>query len=760
MSEPTVVRFRDQRNEDDEPQREEVGLPRVWTRERWSDEWVESTDVWPEACTWACGPTVSTAQVRRIYGRVSRGGEAWESEERAPWTLPRYVKIEFPCDDGTSRLWYGRLEVGAEQLEGTATVRTGVSSGGIPLTEQVQSGQLVYMAYGLEQLLARHQIRDSRFDRGAGTEKTEDRITFNARGKRNRGNADHSGTHVFYYDPRDTDNCSYWSTRDIVEYLLRWQTPRDSLNARQVVFECAAEDLEKLPNWDSPAIEQDGATTLSLIHRLVARQRLFTHWWEYDAADDVVRLRIETLAPNEVKLSAAPDAKIPACSRQMQYLFDVDTATSASLKDSDLQVYDVVVATGAPEVSVGTFSWQDNTLRAGWSAAHEHEYEYGASLVGGYNSLSLAEKQKRNIAARSAAEFEDVYSRFVIKPSWDQRVGDGLGGASSPLFVGDDGPVPVYFPECFVLQGLPLYPGVDYSSDRVEKQLVVEDEPADELERRPVLCLFRRPVADSDGNRRWVRGEEIGRLARLEGINPEDADRITVHCSVPAQSHGVVMKISGHHQHAIAATEFAPLDEDERAPQWDFATGCLVTLALPNGRLTSARFPANDPPGVDTVRVLELDAGGRYERIYVAPQTVVDVDRNGQLVRSTGGWIERPENCRAILRDIAQVAAAWYSIPHRVVEVETSRMLSTEELSLGDLVLTVGDDQIAQNEQFITVNATVSEIRITWPTTEGGGAPSTPTLSIATFAGELDALAVGPADFTGNPFKRRRVIKL
>jgi hypothetical protein len=758
MSDPITVRFRDRLDEDDKPLREAAGLPRVWTRERWSDAWTEDTDVWPEVATWSCGPTVATAQLRRIYGRVSRGGQDWQSEGRDPWTLPRYVKIEFPCDDDTSRTWYGRIEIGSEQLEGTSVVRTGIAAGGLPLTEQVQSGQLVYMAYGLEQMLARHQIRDARFDRNAGTEKTEDRIAFNARGKRNRGNADHSGTYVFYYDPRDTTNCSYWSTRDIVKYLLRWQTPRDSLNARQVVFECAADDLDKLPDWDSPSIEQDGATTLSLIHRLISRQRLFTHWWEVNG--DTVRLRVETLAPNDVNLSAAPGAKIPAASRQVLYLFDLDRATSANLKDSGLQVYDVVVATGAPEVSVGTFSWQDNTLKAGWTVAQEHEYEYGASLMGGYASASLAEKQKRNVAARAAAEFDDVYSRFVIKPSWDQRVANGLGGASSPLFVGDDGPIPVYFPECFVMQGLPFYPGVSYGSDRIEKQQVVEDEPADELERRPVLCLFRRPVADADGKQRWLRTEEIGRLAKLEGIDPEDAERITVHCSVPAQSHGVVFKISGHAQHAIAATEFAPLDEDERAPQWDFATGCLVTLALQNGRLTSARFPAADPPGVDTVRVLEIDAGGRYERIYVAPQTVVDVDRDGQLVRSTGGWIERPANCRAILRDIARVAAAWYSIPHKVVEVETSRMLATSELALSDLVVTVGDETIPQNDQFVTVNATVSEIRLTWPTSEGDGPPSVPTLSIATFAGELDALAVGPADFQGNPFKRRRVIKL
>ena len=136
---------------------------------------------------------------------------------------------------------------------------------------------------------------------------------------------------------------------------------------------------------------------------------------------------------------------------------------------------------------------------------------------------------------------------------------------------------------------------------------------------------------------------------------------------------------------------------------------------------------------------------GSSSRIGRAPRTVVGVDKQGQLVRSDGGWIERPANVRQVLEDLARVAGGWYTIPHQVVTVETSRMIGADIIALGDLIQTVGDNAMANNTHVTTVNATVSEIRLTWPTTEGAQTPAAPMLVINTFAGELDPLTFGPS---------------
>lgn len=730
--------------------RPEADAPEVFTRDRWSDSWAAEISCWAEAASWACGPALPTAQLRYVYGRqrkyLSNLPQRFMTVDKLHWPLPRYVQIYHAADDGgTSRYWYGLIEVVADQVEGIATVITGYTSRGKPITAEVVTGQQVFTCFGMEQLLARHQIRDSRFDRGSGAETNAARLCFNAHGKPNRGNTDHSGAKVFYYQPNDKANCSYWSTRDIVEYLLRYQTPRDALNARQVIFECA--DLAKLPNWDAPVIEQEGATTLSLIQRLASRQRLLTHWFEVvnDGGVDKVRLRIETLTPNTIALAVGGGATVPEATRQLRLLHDRDNATTIAIKDSELQVYDVIYARGAPELSVGTFSWRDTTLQAGWTAAQQTAYQYGASQLPNYQNIPLAEQQKMNVAARADPRLDDVFSKFTIPPNWDQTVGDGVGGARSIMFPGPAGATPVYYATCYVEHGLPLYPGIDYSAAWVHTGGAVALEPRDEVERSHVLVVFRKPTADQDGRRRWFRAEDMGQLGKVEGVDAADSDRVAIHVSVPSHSHGVQLRVSGSPQHAIAHTEFVALDADDKMPEWDFADGCLVTLALPSGQRVFGRWPATDPAGRDSIRVLEIDAGGRYERVFVAPFTVVGIDKQGELLRSAGGWLERPANVLQILEDLARVAGGWYTIPHRVVTIETSRILGKDVITLGDLIQSVGDNTIPNNTHVTTVNATVSEIRVTWPTTEGAQTPVAATLTINTFAGELDPLTFGPS---------------
>lgn len=741
----------------------------------WTDPWdftAESLWLEPESITWCCGPSIPTAQLRHVYGRLKgfySGADfaKYGNRSKKTFPLPQYVKIDMWGDRaaaGGHLTWIGRIEHDADQQSGLLAIEHRDRRGRLRQIERVATGQQIFTAFGLEQILARHPIRTTRFERGFGIERNDSRVTFNMHGKPNRSMIEHDGTYVFWYDTRTQANVAYWSTRDIVKYLLRWQTPRDVHNARQIKFDISAADAAKLPDWDAPELEQDGETTLGLIQRLVARQRLFNHWWEVQTieGEETVMLRISTLATQDVPLSVRPDAKIPAAARQLRVIHENDPETSVTVGANEIETVDVVYARGAPALFVGSFSWADSTLVAGWTDEQQKRYEYGNSQAADYDDLPLVEQQKRNAAARSDPRLDDVFSRFTIPAWWDQRVADGLGNVFTDLFRGDAGPIPVYYPTMFIEQGLPFYPGVDYSSDRIASGAAVASEPRDAMERMPVLVVFRKPTADADGRQRWFRGEEMSRLGSIEGIDPDDADRISVTVVVPSHSHSIQMRVSGTSQHAIAKTEFNALDEDDRVPSWDFASGCIVTLALPSGEYVTGRWPAVDPPHVDAIRVKEIDAGGRYERIFVAAQTVVGVNSDGNLVRSFSGFIERPVNVITVLNDLAHLAGAWYTVPHKPVTIDTATILDPQQLWLGDMIVELGDPDVPDNQHRAIVNAAVTQVTLNWPIAESEGDPPPARMTIHTFAGELDPLQVGPAQLppAGNPFKARRVIKL
>jgi hypothetical protein len=756
-----------------------LGKPVVHTREKWADAWAETEHLYPEEGVWSTSPTMPAATLLWTYGRLLHPGEnAVEFVDKLDWHVGRYVKIEVPCDldEAASvaekkpvflkRYWFGIIEQIVEDQLGTFDYPT-TGANNKPTKRIVAGGTQRLVCLGLEHLLSRNRIRTCIFDRGGGATGNDSTIPFNLPGGRgNRGLVEYDGAYVFYYDlDGGAANVTSWNTREIVRYLLRYQSPRDSLNARSIKFRVAADSVDKLPNWDLPYLDQDNATTLSLLQRLVDRRRLLSFWFDVvtDGAEDVVEMHVETIVPNAVQLTIAPTAKIEAAARQLICNYERDPATRGTVRDSELGLYDRVIARGAKAVSIATFSHVDGTLAKAWLPADQTRYEYGAQATAGFSGAKLAEQQRRHAAARSDPRLEDVFARFRIPPTWDQKSGDGFGGVFFDAFPGGGGPIPCYYPSIVLRSSLPLRAKTDYSGDKISTGVAVASEPKGDVELQAVQSYWKRPVADRDGIRRWFRGDDIGRLALLEGVDPEDAQRITIHTQVIPHSHSVLFRVGGSHQHELAAGDFTPAPEDDAAGMWSYKSGAAcVTLALENGLHVEGIWPLIKPAGKDVIRTLVIDAGEHYERVYVAPLTVVGISDNGALVRSTGGWIERPAKVITLLEDFAHLAHAWYSIPHEILTIETRRLLSAASIHLGDLVTDVGDPAVAPNPAKRTVNATVTEIRIRWEQSLDADEPPAPSMTINTFAGELDALAVGPAALPGlaNPFKSRRALKL
>lgn len=765
------------------PKIERLGTPVVYTRTRWADPWVEQDWLLPDEVTWQCSHAMPTATCVWRYGLLAREGEpAADLVERLDWHPGRYVKIEVPCDldeaetaaEGQdvffTRTWYGEIQQIVDDQHGLFEAPAVAGPGGAPRIVATGQQRLICLGIG-ESLLSRHRIRSCSFDRGGGITGNETTIPFNLpSGRGNRGLTEYGdpgdASYVFYYDlDGGAANVSTWSTREIVRYLLRRQTPRDHLGARQVYFRVHADSLARLPNWDLPYLDQDNATTLALLQRLIDRRRLLSFWFDVvtDGGIDWVELHVDSIVPNDVQLTIAPTAKILAASRQLTCNYDQDQATRGHVRDSEIGIYDRVIARGAKIVYVGSFSVADGSLQKAWRPGDQTLYEYGATGTAGFATAGLGEKQRRHTAARSDPRLEDVFCRFRIPPDWDQKVGDGFGGVEVDLFASPLGPTPSYYPSITLRPSLPLYPKVDYSLDAVRLGTSIANEPKGDVDLLPVQSYWRRPKADSDGVFRWFRGDEMGRLARMAGVDPEDAERITITTHVQPRSHSIVFRVGGAAQHEIAHGAFNPTTEDRAAGQWSYLGGkSLVTLAVENGLRVEGQFPLFGPFGRDHIRTLVIDAGDHFERVYIAPLTVVGLSAGGQLVRSNGGWLDRPEGVVTRLEDLAHLAHAWYSIPHQVLTIETQRLLSHESITLGDLVVDVGDAAIEANPAHRTVNASVTSITIRWEESVNTDEPPAPSMTIQTFAGELDALAVGPAGFegAGNPFRTRRTIKL
>ena len=723
----------------------EYGEPIVSRREHWADEWTPRTDTIALEAVWCCPPAIPTASIRVRYGELIRGDTAvtWSQVQKDNTWSNAFLRLQFPMarnKEGTweHRTWCGVVLLDEDDLGGGtfSTTKRG--------TKVLASGVQTFTCYGLEQLLADWPIRSSLINDGGSLNEVQRPLTFNRGGRPNRSAYKILDTYCF---ESDKTVARFWSTRDIVEYLLENQTPLDSTGAKLVPFKLAG---MALPDWDKPEVAQETQSCLSLLTALINRRQMLSWRLVVDEELDEVHVDVFSLAETKITLPITGSPEIAASTRQRSLAFDRETCARASLKQSQVGVYDQVVVRGARMRAVGSFSFADGTLVAGWDSSLQTLYDAGASLATGYAALDDEETRIRNAHARGVPRFEEVYSYLRIPIDWNQEVADGENGFTNPLFPGTVlGKSPVFLGECFVEPTLPLIQGIDYSLTRIADGApgVADFSIATNLEEMPPLVFFRRP----DKPTKWVAADKLGMGGELpKAFEVAGNTRFSVSVQVPHESHGVLIRVQGDPQHAIAPIDFAPLGVDESLGGFDWRDA-IVTMSLPFDEHAQGAWPEEVPADLDAPRILVLDAGERYRKHYVAPDTVVDVDRNGALVRSTGGYIPKAgdDDDATKLTAIAKLAHAWFGVAHRVLSLETTRMLPTEELDVGDLITEIGD-LAATGGHRATVNTTITEVRLSWPESEGTEAQP-PVLQIVTDSGELDPIQ--HEDDPGRPVK-------
>lgn len=741
--------------------------PEVFVRQKWGDAWLPYPKLAPVEVTWSVAPTLPVATFEMDYGSVrppyreldGDGNEILDPQEVTKWSATNLVGwfVRIKCNTNASevtpvqlaRYWYGVLEQAYDEQGGVELVKK-LNDDGTTSTIVRAYGRITLVAYGLEKLLADHQVLTSRCE---GLTEIGVPLDFNRAGPKGvEGNRSPNPFLLTYLFGTNPATAKKWSTRQIVKYLLAYQVPRDQAEIQQLHWGLDIASEAFACDTDAPLLKCDNASTYSLISQLLDRRRGLMWWVDVDEADATegtpnapIYIRCNSINSGEI---AGSKITIPANKSQINVQYDADPLTKVVINTSDLQRFDQVVVRGPRIRCVGNFSAQDGTLEAAWDSADETAYEAGGTTHP--SGITLLRKEERNDKVRRSPKLSKVYSVFRIPSGWDFQVGDGEGGAKVPMFIDDEGELRDQdYMELAIEQTLPILEGKDYSGTIIPAG-AAPLATINEYEMRP-LVFFRRPKWTT-APYRYQPAE--GTNAEREVVSPDENAKIQCHVSIPQNTMTVRLEVAGEKQHAIAYADFTPItNEDKACGKIDWRKA-VFTLSIESQFHTEAVHP--DPPSAnETIRRKIIYAGDQYYQHYVAPNTVVGIDTDGYLIRSDGGWIPTlgaPEDPIPYLQDIAKVSAAWYTVQHFEMTLQSYRLKAPNDIPLGSLVLKAGGGVAAAEYGLdkIDVNAPVTQITFRYPAGNGARTPAA-TMEIKTWAGELDAVDLVPVKLSARP---------
>ena len=709
-----------------------AGVQRVYVRQRWADAWVLQPAIWCSSVNWSLLPSIPTAELSLEYGKIMPHGTT-AIVTQAKIAIPGWwVKIEIDAADGMLT-WHGFIDEIVDEQGG--------------ITDGVASGIQRWVAYGMIQVLAHVYFTRSRwydepnnFFRWSGSA-----IPFNDDGKPNRTRdipTDWEGTVAdsYLFAPRAPDKLpgtgvsawaknTHWSSRDILTYIKFYANPRDEDDEAKVPITFLNES--DVPDWDKPSIECEGRSVLDVISEIVNPSKLLQ--LEGRVINDVLQLVIHSLAESAIPLE---DGKThPANTSQLTMVTWGAQDTNITLQESLSRRAIQVVAKGAKRQSVVTVQiaknrTEDKGLIESFDDFNRIEYDRGASHLADYAGMTDEEKKEANQRVRAQDKLAATYKTFWVNPYWSFFVG------SDPIFPIDSetvlgGLFAQYYPywgSIKLVDRLPLKEQFDYDQAQPITTIpfaILSYEDQHLTKYRKPLVLFERP-----GEMKYIDAEKMA-----NGIDP----KFSCYTGLSKEDQAITLDVTGAFQHAIAFSRFTPLPaDDEDNGEWDYLTS-YFTVSLQEDRFLESVYPVNDDlPDVDVVRRRLIYAGESYERVYVAADTVYDVNDDGSLRKMNGGApVVHFRNDQEALDSIVKMANSWYGTTRKVLRLVSARPSATP--LVGQMVTTVNVDTAHAS----TVNTVVSEIAVQMR--RGLDLPvAVAEYSLTTAVGELDPLVFFP----------------
>lgn len=716
----------------------------VYVRENWADTWsmVDSGGVAVDRIIWAAAPRISTAQLywRFGIGRLA-GSSTFQQLSRKEWQR-FYVKIAVRtpslliAGNHDTVYWYGVVDLTRDIIEGRDLA--------------VPSGRQAMIAYGLEGELYRYPIRDCQFKQSvSGTVlRLSGALTCNVDDKRNRTTAKTaSGYYVFDENPSTS---LFWSTRDIVQYVIGDHGLHDSstpgASQRQdgvsIPTGIDAAALAMLPNWDAPEVPLHGKSPGQVLNQVIARQRLLGWYATVDETTTPETLKIVpfTFTGTPITINTGKTIAANLATKHIQAWDSSESDVSVQFDASGL--FDQVIVEGAKRRSAFTVGQPEGwgyTLEAGWTGALETEYGAAGSGEPDYPAAAeIDERRRRNAMVRGSDRLATVYSRYQLPAVWAGTAGDGGGVNWYTVFPADvayDGAddfvaaADIYRPSIGFLPTIPMLADVDYSSGSTGGTWLGTGDRHEEM--APIVLIETPETAG-----KYVSIEAAGTRSDLPRTDADGNDRwsASIRVNTRVREPALYVNVSGQAQHVIAGADFTGQAEDKPVGGWDWRT-MLCTVAVEEERRCYGAYPdAEDLPGVlDVVRVMRIQAGDDYRQDFMPEGTVLGVDPAGALVKSPQPqWIN---DARTKLYELAKFAYQWYGVERRVLEMSTKKI--NGHIAVGDLVVSVSRTDTVD----IDVGTCITQITIDNPLSMAS-APPVATMTIVTAYAELDPLKV------------------
>lgn len=645
-----------------------------------------------------------------------------------------FVKVEFDIGDAcnTTMKWFGIIEEYADEM-------------GEWDTDEGLVGRERYVAYNLAQMF-NHTIIDSsvwlRVDNTEGDtlELSGMGVPFNQMRRPNRtaevptdGNMYGfpyflGGVHTFSPTAPDTrwkeaggagakaphwPRASWWSTRDIVKYLMYVHGPMDhyqrqgraTLGSDQalrrripVVFNGADDTF--IPDWDIPTVQTEGRSVLSVLNQLVNPSRLLQMFVDVnDQGDDInpdqtldeLRFHVYSLTPNAIVDPGGTFPNHPAAATARQMTFEPQW-TSVTIQEAFSNTKNSVQIRGARQESIFTAkvsstgnALNDQALGEGWTTTNEDTYNAGNPV-----GVKLSDAEKNNRIARNQDKLADVFKSFVILPNWNNR-------DKNAEFVFYDGtPTQAHYPyynEMRLQTVLPLREEIDYSSG-------IKPDDDDKLEYRKPYVVMQDP---------YTTGNPLVEVEKMfNGVDSYHSART----SSWKDGMGIRLNVISADQHFIADTRFVPNagDYGTEGAMWDYLTS-EWTISLKDDRYAEAvkSTDAVNDYTQDWLRQRVYHVGESFRRIRMMDGTLVDVDQSGTAIYSQPGLTDADKwliDDTDQLVFIAEIASYWDLFSKSQVRINSAKALPPADVFIGDMLLTVNGT--------VTI-ATVTQISIGHP---------------------------------------------
>lgn len=601
-------------------------------------------------------------------------------------------------------------------------------------TKRFVAGDQTFIAVGLEYFLDRRQITSAIVD----GERIERPMVFNGGfAERDTKVADRKNRHTavggegVYEFAHSPTNVALWTAKQIIEHLLKFQTPG---------FPCPIaldEDAGDFLDGYTPTVPTEKLTTNALLSAICSPSRGLCWWLEYNIDANEAKIRVQSNAVDDITLPGG--GTLGANSEQVNFDFDAQSDIEGpKISRNRSNRYDQVIARGARMTSTFTLGYGDSTLVKDWTDDAETLYKYGAKFETGYSALSDDLKARSNDAFRRKEEFARVFQAHRIPSDWDGKTADG-GGTLTKHFA-----IPILSDTGSVLGGTKmgvaglrllnhttLKRGFNYTSvSDITGSIPAGTQP----ELMPPFAIVKVGITDDDSPRfqfcHAMSQRQTTDMTKVSG------KKTSYHLHLQSWNPGFILPAANKVNHCTADGHFTDAEPTTKVPELDY-TDIRGTFTGEADKFCEGRYPSTDPAEPSEVLIIQLS--DEYRLDYIAQDTIYDL-KNG-VPQKSGGGVLRDD--RKDVADVARFAWQWYETERRTCQFAVKQIanwthpVSTNPVGIGSLLTSLGDG-VTQTD----INTLIAEVSYSF------------TLGATSFTTAGDQL--DPRAFTlGTPPRRR-----